>query len=151
MEPTTLKLTFPTPFGPVEVGLPVDDEVGPVTDVAAAARTLSEAVATATQERLASAGRTVSCAAGCSMCCHHLVGVSPIEALLLAAAVRKKPADEQEALNARRDAVVEKLAETGLRERIEANPAGAAGREAAQVGLGPDVVSVDRLALDVEG
>ncbi|MCB9690935.1 MAG: YkgJ family cysteine cluster protein [Alphaproteobacteria bacterium] len=124
-----IELTFPTPFGPVPVALEVEDTVTPVTDVAAAARTLAEAVLDATEQRLGSVGRKVSCAAGCSMCCHHLVGVSPLEALLLARAVRGLPDDQRARVLARRDAVLEKLDATGLRGRIEANPAGAEGRE----------------------
>lgn len=124
-----LPLTFPTPFGPVAVEVPVTEGVVPVTAVADTARRIVHAVLSETEQRLARAGRTVSCGAGCSMCCHHLVGVTPIEALLLARGIRQLPEADQERIRSRRDTVLETLRSTGLLDRIHANPAGAAGRE----------------------
>ncbi len=125
---TALRLELPTPFGPVAVELPVEEGAVPITRVADAARILVEAVQRATVERVERAGRSVRCAAGCSMCCHHLVGISPIEALLLDRAVERLPQADRERIALRTAEAETRLQELGLLDRAAENPAGDAGR-----------------------
>jgi Fe-S-cluster containining protein len=66
----------------------------------------------------ASFGRTVSCRAGCDVCCCQLVPVSPPEAAIIADVVEGMPPERKKSVFASFKEASEKLAAAGIRETI---------------------------------
>lgn len=108
--------TVPVPLGPRTL-----------LEILPAARELTEQVAAVAVSRECQLGRVVTCAAGCSACCRHLVAVSPAEAQDLADFVVSLPPTQQTAVRARFAAATERFEAAGL-----LDPAAPRGQRALQ-------------------
>ncbi|MBI4953762.1 MAG: YkgJ family cysteine cluster protein [Myxococcales bacterium] len=111
-----------------ERAVELDVPVGPrrVGELLPVARALASAVTSFATEHAEAEGRKVSCRAGCSSCCHHLVPISGVEAVALARLVAGMS-------NARRSHVRRRFADTLARlETLGLLAPGARGRSALQ-------------------
>ncbi|WP_165219889.1 YkgJ family cysteine cluster protein [Aquisphaera insulae] len=79
---------------------------------------LSAVVGQDAEARLEAVGRRVSCRAGCGACCRQLVPVTEVEARHLADLVASLPPPRRDAVLARFEASVARLAEAGLLETL---------------------------------
>ncbi len=129
MSDESIDLTLHTPAGPLAVQIPTTTEKVPVTDVTKPASMLSDALSGVAEQLAARNGTPIQCREGCAACCHHLVPVSPFEAIALAEAYAELPEDRRARVRTRIDALQERLRETGLRERLDAPPGGEEGRQ----------------------
>ena len=130
--PTEHTIRFDTPDGPLQVTLRAGDDVEHVSHVAGIAHQLTDALMQASTQAVTRRGFPVTCAKGCSMCCRHLVAVTPLEAFLLYDAVRALPQDQQERIDERTRQVDQTLDSVGMHERIDTIEAGEAGRTVVQ-------------------
>jgi Fe-S-cluster containining protein len=90
------------------------------TDVVALlplARAVASAVAGLAEEDARAHGREVACRAGCAACCRHLVPVSVVEAVGLAADVAAMPPERRERVRRRFAEAVRRLEQLGLVDR----------------------------------
>lgn len=97
------ELTFPVGIGP-----------RPVTDLLGPARELGQRISQIAVEQVEAEGLHVSCKIGCAACCRHLIPISAVEAVSLAAVVAAMPAERQAEVRARFAAAVERLEKAGL-------------------------------------
>ena len=93
----------------------------------APARTLSAAISAAALADAAERGERPSCAAGCAACCRHLIPVSSVEAVALAAVVAALPGPRRDSIRARFAAAVQAMEAARL-----LDPGDARGRSALQ-------------------
>lgn len=102
-----------------EFSIPVT--VGParVVDLLPAARELANQEAAANIARAESAGKRISCCAGCGACCRQLVAISVVEAQGLADLVDRLPAERQAVIRARFAEAVARLEAAGLLDSAE--------------------------------
>ncbi len=84
-------------------------------------RSLSETMIGAVTQDLAQQGHHVSCKKGCGACCRQMVPVSGVEARYLADMVDALPEPRRTEIRARFAAALERLAESGLLEKMRHN------------------------------
>lgn len=97
------ELTFPVGIGP-----------RPVTDLLGPARELGQRISQIAVEHVEAEGGRVSCTIGCAACCRHLIPISAVEAVSLAAVVAAMPAERRAEVRRRFAAAVERLEIAGL-------------------------------------
>jgi Fe-S-cluster containining protein len=129
MSEAHIPLTLHTPAGPLSLKVETTTDKVPVPSVMKTAAGLSDALSDVTANLAQQRGTPVSCMAGCTACCRHLVPVSPFEALALADAFDALPEDRQQQVQARIDHIRGRLVETGLRDRLDRPPKGPEGRQ----------------------
>jgi Fe-S-cluster containining protein len=120
------ELTFPVGIGP-----------RPVTDLLGPARELGQRISQIAVEQVEAEGLHVSCKIGCAACCRHLIPISAVEAVSLAAVVAAMPRERQAEARARFAAAALRLEKAGLlgekttkgREALVSNAASAPGGE----------------------
>lgn len=78
------------------------------------ARTISEGVSKIAIAHETAAGRPVSCARGCSACCHHLIPIAPAEAVRLAEVVEAMPRERRREVTKRFEKAVRRMEQVGL-------------------------------------
>lgn len=115
------RITVPADRVPLRVMLPVVQNL---------ADALIEVGVQAEQEQ----GRTVSCQKGCGACCRQLVPISEVEAHRIADLVDELPPPRRLEIQQRFAAARQKLADSGLLERLE-NRAGWQESEVSDIGL----------------
>lgn len=93
---------------------------------------LADAVVGEARRALGEAGRPVSCASGCSACCHNLVAVSPAEARRIAALVDALPEPGRRAVGERFARAQTQLDQGRLLQRLQAADEWSAAEYAAQ-------------------
>lgn len=103
------------------VPLEIDVPAGPVrpTALLPSLQALSGAIIGAAARREEAEGRSISCGPGCGACCRQLVPLAPAEARAIGALIESLPEGRREAILARFDAARQRLAESGLLERLE--------------------------------
>jgi Fe-S-cluster containining protein len=97
------ELTFPVGIGP-----------RPVTDLLGPARELGQRISQIAVEQVEAEGRQVSCKLGCAACCRHLIPISAVEAVSIAATVAAMPKERQSEVRRRFAAAVDRLESAGL-------------------------------------
>jgi Fe-S-cluster containining protein len=99
-----------------ERSFPVRFPLGTATvlDLLPAARDMTQQATGAAIEQAHTAGREVSCRAGCGACCRQLVAISVVEAQSLAELVASLPPERQAVIRERFAAAVRQLEESGL-------------------------------------
>ncbi|HEY4355499.1 MAG TPA: YkgJ family cysteine cluster protein [Acidobacteriaceae bacterium] len=80
---------------------------------------LSSAIIDATVNQVREEGFAISCKAGCGACCRQLVPLSMFEADQLAAWIRSLPPTQQAVIEARFDAAIARLKESGMLDRLD--------------------------------
>ena len=78
------------------------------------ARTISEGVSKIAIAHETAAGKAISCARGCSACCHQLVPIAPAEAVRLAEVVEAMPRDRRREVTKRFEKAVRRMEQVGL-------------------------------------
>jgi Fe-S-cluster containining protein len=99
-----------------ELSFPVGVGPRPVTDLLGPARELGNRISRIAVEHVEAEGKQVSCKIGCAACCRHLVALSPVEAVTLAAVITAMPRARQAEVRRRFAAAVERLEGAGLLE-----------------------------------
>lgn len=96
--------------------LDVRARIGPtrLMEVLPLARAISEGVIGIAVEKVHAGGESISCKKGCTWCCHHLVPVSPAEAVRLAEVVEAMPKERRRAVKKRFEKAVRRMEEVGL-------------------------------------
>ncbi len=96
--------------------LDVRARIGPtrLMEVLPLARAISEGVIGIAVEKVHAGGESISCKKGCTWCCHHLVPVSPAEAVRLAEVVDALPGEQRRAVKKRFEEAVKLLETEGL-------------------------------------
>ena len=89
-----------------------------------AAAMISGSVSEIVRGRERAAGRSVSCKEACAACCHHLIPISAVEAVLLAKTIASLPLTQRHAVTKRFEQAVQRMEKGGLLEP------GATGRAA---------------------
>lgn len=115
------KTTFVLDFAegaPLRVGLPLPDVARTPLDILDPIFRVADAIHSRSCETLATDGRGVTCATGCSACCRQLVPVSRWEALRLADVVLAMPPARRERVLAGFADAESRLDETGLLLRL---------------------------------
>jgi Fe-S-cluster containining protein len=121
--PTTqvIKIKVETPDGalaPAQVT--VSDEPAGLTDLVPFIHELTSGVVALAVGRAERDGRKLSCRAGCGVCCCQLVPIAPAEAFYLVDRIGALPITERQLILGRFNDIKNRLAETGLIERIGA-------------------------------
>lgn len=78
------------------------------------AREISGGVSAIAVAHEAARGRRVSCRAGCSACCHHLIPIAPAEAARLAEVVEAMPKEQRREVKKRFEKAVIRMERAGL-------------------------------------
>ena len=86
----------------------------PVTDLLGPARELGKRISQIAVEHVEAEGSRVSCKLGCAACCRHLIPISSVEAVSLAAVVAAMPKERQDEVRRRFGAAVVRLEDAGL-------------------------------------
>jgi len=126
--PISIPITLATPAGPLTVTVVSTEDKVPIPTVMGSASALSNALNTAAIGLAERHGHPIQCGQGCGACCRQLVPVSPIEAFALSAALQALPDEKRSRIEARIDATLDKLGETGLADKLQHIPAGPKGR-----------------------
>jgi Fe-S-cluster containining protein len=116
-------LAFPVRVGPVAL-----------VDLVPIARELTTRLVALVDEDARARGEPPTCRKGCDACCHHLIPISPVEALWLARVVAKLPAARRDAVRARFASAVRAMQDAGLVDRDAGPEARIALRSAAEPG-----------------
>lgn len=115
----TGNLVISTDSGPLTLALTVP--AGPTTteDVLPVLQGLSNLFVQRAAARAAATGREVSCRAGCTACCHHIVPVAPSEQRNIAALVKAMPEPRQGEVRGRFAAALSRVADAGLAGKLD--------------------------------
>lgn len=97
-----------------ELSFPVGIGQRPVTDLLQSARELATRISQIAVEHVEAEGKQVSCKVGCAACCRHLVPISGVEAVSLAAVVASLPKPRQDEVRRRFAAAVARMEAEGL-------------------------------------
>ena len=108
-----------------DLSFPVGIGQRPVTDLLQPARELATRIIQIAVEHVEAEGKQVSCKAGCAACCRHIVPLSGVEAVSLAAVVASLPKPRQDEVRRRFAAAVARMEAEGL-----LNPRAKKGRQA---------------------
>ena len=107
-------LRFQDQEGEHAIPIPVPPMHGTMLDLLPAAREISGTTTALALDRERSAGRAISCRAGCGACCRQLVAISVVEAESLAQTVAAMPPERAALIRDRFAAGLKRLEEAGL-------------------------------------
>jgi len=103
-----------TPLGPIRGRVQIDTGPMRLASLVSTATGLTEIMVGRTRRSEESAGRAISCRAGCGACCRQMVPLSIPEAFALADTIDAMPPERRAAVLARFDTVVAGLGDAGL-------------------------------------
>ncbi len=119
-QPRELKADFQfgTPDGEFTVQIGATEAPVTIAEYVPEMQALDDAIIQLAVERQDRIGESISCGRGCDACCHHLVPVSPAEAIHLAEVIAALPPERQAELQARFATINEAMERIGLAPRI---------------------------------
>jgi Fe-S-cluster containining protein len=117
----TVIATVEIPFGEQSFRAELRLPAGPTrpTRLLPLFRGLADAFVGMAQESVAASGKTISCTKGCAACCRTLVPVAEVEARRLRDLVDSMPDGRRQAVRERFQAARQRLAASGLLERLD--------------------------------
>jgi Fe-S-cluster containining protein len=115
----TFRIEIETPdgtLGPADID--ISDEPARLADLVPAIHELVNGAVALAIKRAQREGRTLSCKAGCGVCCCQLVPVAPAEVFSMVDRIRSMPAEQRLPILNRFQEIENSLGKTGLLERI---------------------------------
>ncbi len=112
------KVHFDTPLGPIRGKVQVSTGPMPLVDLVPTALELTDILVRRACERETKEGRSVSCKAGCGVCCYQMVPLSPPEAIWISKLVDHLEKSKEPGLADRFDNIAKRLQGLGMVEDL---------------------------------